>query len=744
MAKRKKTEETEVALPDAPIIDQPITETVEKNYMPYVMSVIISRAIPEIDGFKPSHRKILYTMLKMGLMNGPRSKSANIVGQTMHLNPHGDASIYDTMVRLTRGNQSLLHPFIDSKGSFGKQYSTSMAYAASRYTEAKLDPFCAEIFRGIDKNAVDMVPNYDNTTTEPTLLPTSFPNILVSPNMGIAVGVASKICSFNLAEVCDGTIAVLKNPNTDVDQMLDIIKGPDFPGGGYVIYDREEFSRIYAQGHGNFVLRGKYKYDPEANCIDIVEIPYSTSIEKILGKLTELVKANKLKEITDFRDEIDLSGFKLTIDLRKGTDPELLMAKLYKLTPLEDSFACNFNVLVGSVPKQLGVIDIIKEWIKFRMTCVKRELTFELDKKNEKLHMLLGLAKILLDIDKAVKIVRNTQNDKDVIPNLMQGFDIDQPQAEFIAEIKLRNFNKEYILSKIKEIESLKDEIDRIEALLASDAKLRTYIANQLKDIKEKYQKDRLTQIIYPEDVVEYKEEETVENYNVKLVFTKEGYFKKVSLASYKMAEEQRVKDGDEVLTVQDGENIAELLFFSDKAQCYKSKVSAFDTVKSSTMGEYIPSKLGFDSGERAIYSQVIDEYSDEKYFVFIFENGKGVKVPASAYETKGNRKKLTAAYSDASAVVAILYEEEPFDMLIIDSSQRAIQINSSLIPVKSTRSSQGVALFALKKNSRVVKVIKDFSGKSPGGRSYRKTKIPATGIPLDDYDISENQINLI
>lgn len=744
MARKKIKEEVNQMEEIAPILDQPITETVEKNYMPYVMSVIISRAIPEIDGFKPSHRKILYTMFKMGLMSGPRTKSANIVGQTMHLNPHGDASIYDTMVRLTRGNQSLLHPFIDSKGSFGKQYSTSMAYAASRYTEAKLDPFCAEIFRGIDKNAVDMVPNYDNTTTEPTLLPTSFPNILVSPNMGIAVGVASRICSFNLAEVCDGTIQVLKNPHTDVDEILDIIKAPDFSGGGYVIYDREEFTNIYKTGHGNFTLRAKYKYDPKANCIDILEIPYSTSIEKIMTKLMELVKANKLKEVSDFRDEIDLGGFKLTLDLKKGTDPDALMAKLYKLTPLQDNFACNFNVLIDNVPKQLGVVDIIKEWIKFRMVCVRRELTFELGKKNDRLHLLLGLAKILLDLDKAVKIVRNTQNDKDVIPNLMQGFDVDEIQAEFIAEIKLRNFNKEYILSKIKEIESLKDEIEKLETLISSDARLKTYISSQLKDIRDKYKKDRLTEIIYPHEIVQYEEEDTIENYNVKLVFTKEGYFKKVNLNSYKASEEQKVKEGDEVLVAEDGDNLTDLLFFSDKAQCYKSKASVFDCVKSSVMGEYVPAKLSFDQGERAIFLCGVKEYFEDKYLVFIFENGKGVRVPLSAYETKGNRKKLTGAYSSGSPIAAVLYEDEPFDMLILDSSNKAILISSSLIPIKTTRSSQGVTLFSLKKGSKIIKVVKNFAGKSAAGKSLRKTKIPATGVSYGDYEISENQIKLI
>ena len=741
---RKKQETEPVEEVIAPILDQPITETIEKNYMPYVMSVIISRAIPEIDGFKPSHRKILYTMYKMGLMNGPRTKSANIVGQTMHLNPHGDASIYDTMVRLTRGNQSLLHPFIDSKGSFGKQYSTNMAYAASRYTEAKLDGFCAEIFRGIDKNAVDMIPNYDNSTTEPRLLPTSFPNILVSPNMGIAVGIASKICSFNLAEVCDGTIEILKNPHVDVDRIMEIIKAPDFPGGGYVLYDKEEFTNIYKTGHGNFVLRAKYKYDPKANCIDILEIPYSTSIEKIMDKIGSRIKENKLKEITDYRDEIDLSGFKLTLDIKKGTDPDALMAKLYRLTPLEDRFACNFNVLIDNVPRQLGIIDILKEWIKFRKECVTRELNYDLQKKQEKLHLLLGLAKILLDIDKAVKIVRNTQNDRDVIPNLMSGFDIDKTQAEFIAEIKLRNFNKEYILNRINEIEGLKNEIDEIEQLLGSEKKMRAYIANQLRDIKNKYGKPRLTEIIYPEDIVEYEEDDTPENYDVKLVFTKEGYFKKITASSFRDTDEQKMKEDDEVQTVESSDNLSELMFMTNKGQCYKARTSAFDTTRSSVMGTYIPSKLSFDPDEKAIFMHALSGYPADKNLIFIFENGKGVKIPLSAYETKGNRKKLTGAFSTASPIAAVFYESEITDILMISDDNKALQISTSLIPVKSTRTSQGVTLFTLKKNKKVVKVIYGFKGKSISGKSYRKIKIPSAGSTFDDYDINENQIKLV
>jgi len=740
--KKKENEQGEEII--APIVDQPITETIEKNYMPYVMSVIISRAIPEIDGFKPSHRKILYTMYKMGLMTGPRTKSANIVGQTMRLNPHGDAAIYETMVRLTRGNQALLHPFIDSKGSFGKQYSPEMAYAASRYTEAKLDPFCAEIFRGIDKDAVEMMPNYDNTTTEPRLLPTAFPNILVSPNMGIAVGIASKIASFNLAEVCDGAIQLLKNPHTDVDQILDIIKAPDFSGGGYVVYDREEFTNIYKYGHGNFVLRAKYEYDAKAGCINIVEIPYSTSIEKIMDKIGQRVKENKLREITDFRDEIDLGGFKLTIDVKKGADPDALMAKLYKLTPLEDKFACNFNVLIGNVPRTLGIIDILIEWIKFRKECVSNELNHDLKKKKDRLHLLVGLRKILFDIDKAVKIVKNTPKDRDVIPNLMNGFGIDDTQAEFIAEIKLRNFNKEYIISKIDEVTELTREIDEIEQILSNEKKMRAYVANQLYEIKQKYGKPRLTQIIYPEDIVEYEEDDSIENFDVKLIFTKEGYFKKIAAASFKESDEQKMKEDDEISIVESSDNLSEIMFLSDKAQCYKVKCSSIECVKSSAMGLYVPSKLSFDTDEKAIFMHALSGYPDDKYLVFIFTNGKGVKIPISAYETKGNRKKLSKAYSDSCEVAAVFYEDESADILMISDGNKALQISTSLIPVKTTRNAQGVTLFTMKETQKIIKVIVGFSGKSGSGKSYRKIKIPSSGSVYDDYDITANQIKLI
>ncbi len=741
MARKKKQNDIQDIEQTAPVVEQPITDTVVNNYMPYAMSVIISRAIPEIDGFKPSHRKILYTMLKMGLMSGARTKSANVVGQTMHLNPHGDASIYETLVRLTKDNESLLHPFVDSKGSFGKQYSADPP-AASRYTEVKLDPFCAEIFRGIDKDAVDFVPNYDNTTTEPVLLPTSFPNILVSANMGIAVGLMSKICSFNLGEICDGTIQILRNPHTDVDQILDIIKAPDFPGGGQLIYNRAQLSDIYRTGTGSFAVRSRYVYDKDQNCIDIIQIPYSTSLDLIMKKLTELVKNNQLKEVSDFRDEIDRNGFKLTLDLRKGVDPDQLMNKLFKLTPLQDNFSCNFTVLIGNVPKQLGIIEIIKEWITFRIGCVKRELSFDLQKKKERLHLLQGLGKILLDIDKAIKIVRQTPNEKDVIPNLMKGFDIDEIQAEFIAEIKLRNLNREYILKRTEEIESLTEEIADIEDLISSEARLKTYISKQLKEIKAKYGKPRMTQLVYEEDITEYVEEETVDSYPIKLLFTKQGYFKKITPQSLRGNDEQKLREDDEITVYEDADNTDMLLFFSDRGQCYRAFADQFDITKASAAGDYIPAKFAFDKGERAVFMKSFKRGDYSGNFVFLFENGKGVRVPVSAYETKSNRKKLTGAYSTTSPVVAVFYEDKPFDVLIVANTGKAILIETSLIPTKTTRSSQGVTLFTLKDKQKIVDVVKDY--KPNGGKSCRKLKIPATGVAVGAMEIGDNQIKLI
>ncbi len=745
MAKKKIQKEHKADDIVAPIVDQPITETVEKNYMPYVMSVIISRAIPEIDGFKPAHRKVLYTMYKQGLLTGPRTKSANVVGQTMKIHPHGDASIYDTLVRLTRGHEALLHPFVDSKGSFGKHYSSDTAYAAPRYTEVKLDPFCAEIFRGIDKNAVEMVPNYDNTMVEPVLLPTTFPNILVSANMGIAVGVASRICSFNLGEVCDGAIQVLRNPNTDVDQMLDIIKAPDFQGGAYIIYDRKQLADIYATGRGSFTMRAKYVYDKSANCIEIIEIPYSTSLEAIMKRLTDLVKNGSLKEISDFRDETDLKGFKLTLDLKRGTDPDKLMNKLYRLTPLEDEFSCNFNVLIDSAPSQIGVIEILKEWIRFRMDCVRRELSFDLGKKEERLHLLEGLREILLDIDKAIKIIRDTKNDKDVIPNLMAGFRIDEVQAEFIAEIKLRHLNREYIISRLDEIKKLTEEIGELKGLITSEAKLKNYIAKQLKEIKAKYGKERRTDLIYAEDISFEPEEEVVDTTPVRVVLTKDGYFKKITMQSLRGNDEHTLKEGDEIRSSEDATNSDDIIFFTDKAQCYKSNASAFDYSKASQLGDYIPSKLAMDKDEKVVFMKCIkgNDYSRGN-FMFFFENGKGVKIPVLAYETKTNRKKLVGAFSDLSPIVKIFYEEAPTDLLFISNAKRGIVISSNLVPVKASRSSQGVTIFTLKGGQTLVDVLTDFSDKFTSSKSLKKIKIPATGIAIEEYDAEKQQIQLI
>ena len=742
MAKKKKTENAPIvyAEPQA----QPITETIETNYMPYVMTVIVSRAIPEIDGFKPSHRKLLYTMYKMGLLGGNRTKSANVVGSTMKLNPHGDAAIYETMVRLTRGNEALLHPFVDSKGSFGKQYSRDMAYAAPRYTEVRLDSFCETIFDGIDRDAVDMVPNYDNTMTEPVLLPTKFPNILVSPNMGIAVGMASSICSFNLAEVCDGTVELLRRPDTTPEKMLDIIKAPDFSGGAYLLYDRERMLEIYKTGRGSFTMRARYSYDKDNNCIDILQIPYSTSIEAILAKITTLVKEGKLKEVVDFRDEIDLSGFKLTLDLRRGTNPDALMAKLYRLTPLQDDFACNFNVIIDSVPRQLGICELLTEWIRFRMNCVKRELTFDLNKKSERLHLLRGLGKILLDIDKAIKIVRETEKESDVVPRLMEGFRIDRTQAEYVAEIKLRHLNREYIINRIKDIEALQNEINELKETIGDELKIKAYIINELKEVKKKYAQPRRTQIIHADDIVEEAVEDEVENYNCRVVLTKEGYFKKITQQSLRMAADQKLKDGDEIAYMFDTDNRAELIFFTDRAQCYKAKVADFDTNKASALGDFLPVKLGFDDGERPIMMHLFTGNYEKDNVIFIFENGKGVRIPASAYETKSNRRRLTGAFSDASQIVAAVWEDEPKELLILSSDGRGIVINSSLIPQKTTRTSSGVILYSMKKNAVTVRVLygKDLE-KYDNLKKARKTKIPATGSPVEIPDMAEMQIGI-
>ena len=746
MTKKKKAPVIE-ELPPAPIRYQPITETLETNYMPYVMTVIVSRAIPEIDGFKPSHRKLLYTMYKMGLMNGPRVKSATIAGRTMAIHPHGDAGIYETMVRLTRDYEALLHPFVDSKGAFGKQYSSNMKASAPRYTEARLEPFCAEIFKGIDKDAVDMVDNYDGTMVEPVLLPTTFPNVLVTPNMGIAVGMASNICPFNLAEICDGTIAMLKRPGITTERLMELIKGPDFPGGGLLIYDQNQMRQVFETGVGPVKLRARYRYDKEANCIDILQIPYSTTIEQIIDKIADLVKSGSLKEVTDFRDEIDISGFKLTLDLRRGVDPDKLMAKLFKITPLEDSFKCNFNVLIDSAPRQMGIAEILREWIFFRMGCVRRELTFDLGKKRDKLHLLEALAKVLLDIDLAIKIIRKTEKEEEVIPSLMQGFAIDEVQANYIAEIKLRHLNREYILNRIAEMENLRREIAELEAILADDLKIKAYIAAQLTEIKKKYGKPRMTQIMDAGEVKVYNEEEHVENYPVKLLLTRDGYLKKFAITSRVqfVLEDQKLKDGDEVVQVIDAENKDSLVFFTDKCQVYRTSVNDFDALKTSSMPDFVATKLKMDEGERPVFMEIRNEYPEGENYIFLFANGKGVRVPVTAYVTKGTRRKLTGAYSDASPLVGVFRDSDkhPIELLMISSADRAILIKSALIPQKTTRTSGGVQLLTLKKGQTLAKALSDFGDSYQNVKSYRKLKVPAPGTLLEEKNIDIQQIKI-
>lgn len=736
MAKAKKKQIRKESYVESEPIYQPITETIESNYMPYAVSVMVSRAIPEIDGFKPSHRKLLYTMYKMGLMNGHRTKSANIVGETMKLNPHGDMAIYETMVRLTRGNASLLHPFVDSKGSFGKQYSRDMAFAASRYTEAKLDPFCQEIFGGIDKNAVEMVDNYDSTMKEPRLLPTSFPNVLVSPNLGIAVGLASSICSFNLAEVCDATIAILRAPRIDVDKLLDIMIAPDFPGGGSVVYDREQMKKVYETGKGPVKIRAKYVYDEQENCIEVIEIPYSTSIEAIKKDILDLVKEGKVKEITEVRDEIDKDGFKLAIDLKKGTDPDSVMQKLYKFTPLEDSFACNFNVLIDGVPKQLGVKEILVEWIRFRTGCLRREFAFDLDKKKSKRHLLRGLRKILLDIDKAVRIVRDTEKDCDVVPNLMVGFDVDKEQAEYIAEIKLRHLNREYIANRIEEIKALDLEIAELTDLLEDDIKMKHYIIKQLTAIKKKYGQPRRTDVIEATDIKTFDKELMIEDYQAFLFFTKDGYLKKITQQSLRGNAEQKLKEGDEIILECEVSNRDEMIFFTDKAQLYFAKMSDFELTKASESGIYVPKKLNFDPEEHVVAMKINPILTEEHRVIFFYENGKAVRVPMDQYATQGNRKKLKKAYSDASPLASVIFEENDDYIMLINSEQKAILIRPSLIPIKTTRTSIGTVVFAmnLKKNQKITQVIQNYEEKYPEANShYRKLKIPATGVLMLD-----------
>lgn len=737
---RKKKAGAPVPVQSAEITLQPITETIEKNYMPYVMSVIISRALPDIDGFKPAHRKLLYTMYEMGLMSGPRTKSTNIVGKTMQLHPHGDAAIYETMVRLTRGYEALLHPFVDSKGNFGKQYSKDMAYAASRYTEARLDGFCRELFSGIDKDAVDMVPNYDNTKEEPTLLPTTFPNILISPNIGIAVGMACSICSFNLAEVCDGTIALLKNPKLTTEKLLDIIKAPDFPGGGLLVYDREQMRRVYETGVGPIRVRARYQYNASENCIDILQIPYSTTIEDIMEKIAELIKSGRIKEISDVRDAIDLNGFKLTLELRRNTDPDKLMAKLYKLTSLDDNFSCNFNLIINGTPHQLGVLGILQEWIKFRLSCVRRELTFDLKKKEGKLELLVGLGQILLDIDKAIYIVRNTENDNQIVPNLMKAFDLNERQAEYVAEIKLRHLNRQYIFERLQEIEEIQKSIAELKEILSDELKIKAYIVNQLTEIKKKYGKPRKTQLISPDDLLTVTQEDMVENYNVRLVLTHDGYFKKITLQSLRGNDEQNLKEGDYILSEEDTDNLGELVIFTNQARVFKAKVADFDTTKASALGDFLPAKFNMNEGERPILVKALTSYNKKHNLVLLFENGKGVRVSMDNYSAE--RRKLTGAFSKSSPVVAAFYEDEPKDILLVDNMNRAILISTSLIPKMATKTAGGLTLFTLKKGKgRLVYATDRFEDKYENPDRYRKRKIPATGLLLAEKDIALQQI---
>ncbi len=706
------------------MVEQPIVETLEKNYMPYAMSVIVSRAIPEIDGFKPSHRKLLYTMYKMGLLNGARTKSANVVGQTMRLNPHGDGAIYETMVRLSRGYEALLHPYVDSKGNFGKAYSRDMAFAASRYTEVKLDAICVELFGDIDKDTVDMQDNYDNTMKEPTLLPVSYPSILVNSNIGIAVGMASCICPFNLGEVCETTIALLRNPDHNVVETL---KAPDFPGGGYVVYNEKDLKSIYETGRGGIKIRSRYTYDKLGNCIDITQIPPSTTVEAIMDKIVELVKSGRIREIADMRDETDLSGLKLTLDLKRGTDPDRLMAKLFKITPLEDTFSCNFNVLIGGMPKVCGIKTLITEWAAFREDCVRRRIYFDLTKKKEKLHLLQGLGKILLDIDKAIHIVRETEEEKEVVPNLMIGFGIDELQADYVAEIKLRQLNREHILKRLEETDQLAKDIASMEETLNDRRKIRALIIEELKNVGKKYAAPRKTLLYYPSEEDDHEVEEEVPDYPVHLFFTRDGYFKKITPQSLRMSGEHKLKEGDEIVQTMDSLNSAELLFFTDKCQVYKAKASDFEDTKVSTMGDYIPAKLGFVEGEQTVYLAVTTDFAG--YLLFFYENGKAAKVDLSGYQTKTNRKKLVNAFSDASPLAAVIQILEDREYLVTSSAGRMLLVHSGSINAKSTRNTQGVAVMTLKKNQFVKSAVLFEETMLANPHRYRAKNLPAAGM---------------
>ncbi|MEL4861652.1 DNA topoisomerase (ATP-hydrolyzing) subunit A [Pseudoflavonifractor phocaeensis] len=722
------------------VLEQPITQTLEINYMPYAMSVIISRAIPEIDGFKPSHRKLLYTMYQMKLLGGGRTKSANIVGQTMKLNPHGDQAIYDTMVRLSRGYGALLHPLVDSKGNFGKVYSRDMAWAASRYTEARLDPICAEFFRDIDQDAVDFVPNYDGSLTEPTLLPTTFPNVLVSSNMGIAVGMASNLCGFNLHEVCEATIAFMKDPECD---LLSILKAPDFPTGGQLLYDGSAMAAIYNTGRGSFQVRAKWRYVKEENVIEIFEIPYTTTVEAIMDKVTELVKAGKLKEIADMRDETDLNGLKLTIDLKRGTDPDKLMARLFKSTPLQDSFGCNFNILIAGMPRVMGVRQILEEWVAWRVESIRRRTYFIQKKKKDKLHLLKGLKKILLDIDRAIKIIRDTEADAEVIPNLMIGFGIDQIQAEYVADIRLRNINKEYILKRVAETEDLEKEIEDLQDILDHPQRVKSIIAGELKEVEKKYPAPRHTEIVYEHQRSDEPEpEEEVPDYPVHVFLSKEGYLKKITPQSLRMSSDQKYKEGDGPYLRWDGSNRDELLVFTDTQQCYKTRLCDFDDAKASVLGDYLPTKLGMDPGESVVWACVTGDYSG--HLLFFFQNGKAARVELAAYQTQTRRKKLTGAYSDKSPLAAAYHLKEDLEMALTSSEGRCVIFHTAVLAPKATRSTQGVNVMTLKPKYHLetARPLADTAIQDPA--RYRARSLPVAGALLKETDRGEKQLSLL
>ena len=745
MAKKKKDEQQNKKTVDTSGVvglvgsttEQAISETLELNYMPYAMSVIVSRAIPEIDGFKPSHRKLLYTMYKMGLLTGGRTKSANIVGQTMRLNPHGDAAIYETMVRLARGNETLLHPFVDSKGNFGKVYSRDMAYAASRYTEAKLDPICQELFRDIDSDTVDMVDNYDATMKEPSLLPTTFPNVLVSANQGIAVGMASNICSFNLREVCQTTIALLDNPNHDI---LETLPGPDFSTGAELLYDDATTREIYQTGRGSFKLRAKWRYVKEGNLIEVYEIPYSTTSEVIMDKVADLIKTGKIKEIADMRDETDLGGLKLTIDLKRGVEPEKLMQKLYRLTPLQDSFACNFNILIAGMPRVLGIGEILEEWTAWRIDCIKRRIYFQIQRKEDRLHLLKGLERILLDIDKAIAIIRETELESEVVPNLMIGFGIDEIQANYVAEIKLRNINKEYILKQTRTIDELEQEIAQLREILGSSRKLKGVIKKELQAVADKYGAPRKTEILYHLDEIQpEEEEEEIPNYPVTVFLSKEGYLKKITAQSLRLSGEQKFKEGDSLAQTVETTNRAELLVFTDKCQCYKSRLSDFEDGKASQLGDYLPQKLGFEAEEKVLHVIFPGDYKGN--LLFFFENGKVAKVPMNAYETKTNRKKLTGAYSDKSPLQFAMASQEDLQMAVYTSDGRCVIFSTAQLLPKTTRNTQGVSVVSLKKKAVVTHAVAAEQSGVVNLSRYRTRTLPSAGALIKEEDSPEKQI---